>query len=176
MPDKDQLSLQYRDALKWSKCLRSVYPTLMFYFMHTYNDTIAIYYWGVDDNTIKTVYTHMTVEAISASGTPLPENLEPHLQLIPVGDNCYTIPGILDTTPWKLTADHRLVQGDSVLIATTGAVVKTTSLLKCMYIISIHRPSKQLEWSQKECTPAAKNFISELKNVSFTSALKMIIG
>jgi hypothetical protein len=168
----DTLISQFKTSLKWSKCIRQTYPTMLFYFTQTYDQTIVIYCLE-DDGTIKTVYTKLTVDAVT-SCSDLPSALQIHFKLEPQGSTMLILPGMTDRTPWEMS-NGKLVQGDRVLVSTTGVVNEVTQELECVYLIYVNKKTRQLEWDRMECTDEVKTLISDLKNGLWTT-LKSVIG
>jgi hypothetical protein len=168
----DDLITQFKTALKWSKCIRQTYPTMLFYFTQTYDQTIVIYYVE-EDGTIKTVYTKLTVEAVK-SCSDIPSTLQPHFKLEFQGPNTLVLPGLKDKTHWEMS-NGKLVRGDHVLVSTTGVVNAATHELECVYCIYVNKKTRQLQWDRMECTDDVKTLIVDLKNSLWTT-LKSVIG
>jgi hypothetical protein len=171
----DVLHTQFKASLKWTNCIRKRFPTLVFYFTQTYDQTVVIYYRDAT-GTIQSVYTDLTVEAIGkCCSSPLPPEVHPHFQLLSVGTTTFKLPGIQSQTPWTLTTDGKLVHGDHMLVASTGVFNKETQELECIYLIYVDKVKRQLEWTRMECTAEMKTIVSEFKNILWTK-LKSVIG
>ena len=168
----EDLIYKFKTSLKWSKCIRRTYPNMLFYFTQTYDQTIVIYSLE-EDGTIKTVYTKLTVDAIP-SCNDIPSTLQTHFNLEPQGPTMFILPGMKNKAPWEML-NGKLVQGDRVLVSTTGVVHEVTQELECVYSIFVNKKTRQLEWERMECTDEVKNLISDLKN-GLWSTLKSVIG
>jgi hypothetical protein len=169
----DALCTQFKSSLKWSNCIRKHVPTLIFYCSQTYNQTIVIYY-RADDGTIKMGYTKLSVDTLHDMNA-LPSAMDKFFTLLPAGLNLYTLPGLTKQTPWTLSAEGRFIQGDRVLVSTTGVVNSSTQQIECVYRVYVDKSTRTLEWSREECTEEAKTGIPDFRNVLWTT-LKTVIG
>ena len=169
----EDLSNQFKSSLKWANCIRKLYPTLIFYFTQTYDQTTVIYYRN-EDGLIQIVYTKLTVDTLKACSA-LPSSLSTHFTLSPIGASSFVLPGIVNSGTWDLTTEGKLTQGDRVLVSTTGVVDKETQQLECVYLVYVNKKTRKLEWSRMECTEDVKTLISDITNGLWTT-LKSVIG
>jgi hypothetical protein len=169
----EALTNQFKSSLKWANCIRKIYPTLIFYFTQTYDQTTVIYYRD-DCGSIQTVYTKLTIDSLTTC-TPLPSVLSRHFTLSPIGTNRFILPGLVSSGVWELTPEGKFVQGDYVLVSTTGVVDKSTQRLECVYLVYVNTKTRKLEWSRMECAEEVKTLMSDLTNGIWTT-LKSVIG
>ena len=167
-----------KSSLKWAKCLRQVYPTLVFYFCQTYDQTIVIYYLD-GDRTIKCMYTKCVLADIltPSSHCEVPLALQPHFTLRPQGNNTFILPGLTDQTVWELTAGGKLVQGNRCLVSTVGVVQKETHALECLHLVCIETidQKRQLTSCRMECTETVKTLISDMQTGICLTTLKSVV-
>lgn len=168
----------FKQSLKWANYIRRDYPTLLFYFAQTYNQTIVIFYTGID-GTIQVVYTTLCVESIG-SACELPRDIyESYFRLIPVDTNTdenmelFQLPGVL-CEAWTRSGKH-MTQGTRVLVNITGIVDVSTRAIDCVYLVFIDKVKKALSWEQVDCAPHIKDCVAEMTSASWSS-LKTVLG
>jgi len=171
----DDLQAQFKSSIKWANCIRQHFPTMIFYFSQTYDQTIVIYYCA-PDGTISMVHTKLSVDAIK-DASDLPSMLVPYFALKCTGGDkeTYKIPGIQTSTPWTLTGDGKLTHDHRVLVSTTGVVDIDSRQLTCIYAVYINKTARKLEWSRHECTEDVKTCISNL-NTGLWTTFKSVLG
>jgi hypothetical protein len=169
----------FSQSLKWANYIRKDYPTMLFYFAQTYNQTIVIFYTD-DKDDVQVVYTKLCVDSIS-SACELPDHIyDTYFRLIPVprdddgvGSEQFLLPGVL-CAAWT-RARKKLVQGTRVLVNITGIVDVTTKAIDSVYLVFIDKTTKSLAWEQVECAPHIKGCISDMTGASWSS-LKTVLG
>jgi hypothetical protein len=173
-PDEDVL----KQSLKWANCIRKDYPTMLFYFAQTFNQTIVIFYTGVDGE-IQVVYTSLSVDAIG-SAVELPTNIyESYFRLIPVvvdgktSADCFQLPGVV-CDAWTRSGKY-MTQGTRVLVNITGIVDSTTKKIDKIFLVFIDKSTKSLSWQEVSCASHVQECISDLTSASWSS-LKTVLG
>ena len=169
----EDLSDQFKSSLKWANCIRKIYPTLIFYFTQTYDQTTVIYYRD-DTGLIQTVYTKLTMDALKSCAA-LPSSLSTHFTLVPAGTNKYVLPGLVEGDVWDLTPEGKFVQGQYVLVSTTGVVDAITHQMDGVYLIYVNKQTRKLEWARRECTNEVKTLMCDLTN-GIWSTLKSVMS
>ena len=170
----------FSESLKWANYIRRDYPTMLFYFAQTYNQTIVIFFTD-NQGDVQVVYTKLCVDSIS-SAYELPSHIyDAYFRLKPVArDNTdgtasdqFLLPGVI-CAPWRRTRKH-LVQGTRVLVNITGIVDVKTRDIDCVYLVFVDKTTKALAWEKVECAPHIKECISDMTTASWSS-LKTVLG
>lgn len=169
----DDICTQFKSTLKWSNCIRTHFPTLIFYFAQTYDQTIVIYYRG-EDGGIKMAYTKLSVDDLNST-RDIPTTFATYFTLIPKGNDQFSLPCLTNQALWRLSVDGKLVQDDRVLVSTMGVVAEKTQELECVYCIFVNKTKRKIEWSKECCTEEARTYISDMKGGAW-SAFKHVIG
>jgi hypothetical protein len=169
------LAIQFSDSLKWANCIRRVYPTMLFYFTQTYNQTIVIFFTDDTDDTIRAVYTKLDVDSL-ASACALPTNIyETYFRMLPVGDSKtrFLLPGV-ENSEWTRTG-KKMLQGTRVLVNITGIVTTATKTIDSVYLVFIDKVTKALEWECVECSPHIKECIADMTGSTWNT-LKTVLN
>jgi hypothetical protein len=167
--DHDYIVSTSKQSLKWSKYIRSFYPTMLFYFSQTHDDTIVIYY--MMNGLINTVYTKLGIGHIEHA-KPLPSYLQSELfHMNPIQGKC-SIPGFMDL--WNISPNHRLEQGNHVLVNIAG-IIDTSMNIKSFMFVYVDKESKSLQTQMRQCPLDLIKSLHTMRNINWNS-FKNVVG
>ena len=162
------------DSLKWSMAIRTHYPTLLFFFLQSYRSNAVVIVYMDTDNTIKAVYTKLSVDTL-ATVQEVPQDMcDRFFKLIPdVLENTFRLPGLVQDSPWTLTSTHQLVRSDCVLLNLVGVVNESTLEVECIHVVFANRKTRLVETDVHECSDEIKHCVPEFKTIILKNMMGM---
>ena len=165
----------YKSTLKWLNCIRSYFPTAIFYFSQNYDNTIVVYYVDTKTHTIQNISCTLSVDGIKDT-KQLPKDVdEKYFKLCPGrSEGSYTIPGGFGE--WRLSKNRTFTCDNKLLVNMTAILDTSTKKIEYFYRVYVNSATRTLEYEKLDCPEFLRNSISELAPSMFWSSIKNTIG